>query len=163
MKCEIVGTTMPMVTITLSLGEGVQCQAGAMKWIDSDIDMKTKMPGGLGGLVKRSMMGAAGFLNTYEARSEGARIAFGHTFPGKVLPIQVGEMDVICRKRTFLRSEYSEEPDIAFQKRPGTEFFGGEGFVLTTLTGPGKVWLQTMSIQPLAREVYPYLPSAKSK
>ncbi len=226
-KYEIVGTTMPMVTITLSLGEVVQCQAGAMKWMDSDIDMKTKMQGGLGGLVKRSMMGESGFLNNYEARIDGARIAFGHTFPGKIMPVRVEEVDMICQKRSFLCSELSVELDIAFQKRLGTGFFGGEGFVmqrlrgsgmafveidgeviemelavgqsikvetgavamfqesvnmdiqmvkgignmlfggeglfLTTLTGPGKVWLQTMSIQSLAREVYPYLPSAKSK
>ncbi|TVQ40381.1 MAG: TIGR00266 family protein, partial [Spirochaetaceae bacterium] len=38
-----------------------------------------------------------------------------------------------------------------------------EGLFLTTLTGPGRIWLQTMSIQSMAREVYPYLPTSKSK
>ncbi|MBQ8982845.1 MAG: TIGR00266 family protein [Lachnospiraceae bacterium] len=36
--------------------------------------------------------------------------------------------------------------------------FGGEGLFLTTLTGPGKVWLQTMSISELAKALIPYLP-----
>ncbi len=35
--------------------------------------------------------------------------------------------------------------------------FGGEGLFLTTLTGPGKVWLQTMSISELAKRLVPYI------
>ncbi|MBP3504900.1 MAG: TIGR00266 family protein [Lachnospiraceae bacterium] len=37
--------------------------------------------------------------------------------------------------------------------------FGGEGLFLTTLTGPGKVWLQTMSISELAKRLIPYMPA----
>ena len=37
--------------------------------------------------------------------------------------------------------------------------FGGEGLFLTTLTGPGKVWLQTMSISELAKRLVPYMPA----
>lgn len=37
--------------------------------------------------------------------------------------------------------------------------FGGEGLFLTTLTGPGKVWLQTMSISELAKSLIPYMPT----
>lgn len=227
MHYEIVGTTMPLVVVTLSAGEQVQCQAGAMKWMDSDIQMRTTMQGGIGGFVKRSLMKESGFLNQYESRSDGSRIAFGHTFPGKIIPLHVETSSVVCQKRSFLCAEPTVDLEITIQKRLGTGFFGGEGFVmqrlqgsgqafvevdgevielvlepgqsikvetgavamfedsvsmniemvkgisnvlfggeglfLTTLTGPGKVWLQTMSIQSLAREVYPYLPMPKSK
>jgi uncharacterized protein (AIM24 family) len=37
--------------------------------------------------------------------------------------------------------------------------FGGEGLFLTTLQGPGKVWLQTMSVSELAGRILPYMPS----
>ena len=36
--------------------------------------------------------------------------------------------------------------------------FGGEGLFLTTLTGPGKVWLQTMNLPGFAKSLIPYLP-----
>jgi uncharacterized protein (TIGR00266 family) len=36
--------------------------------------------------------------------------------------------------------------------------FGGEGLFLTTLTGPGKVWLQTMSMSEFAKSLIPFLP-----
>ena len=37
--------------------------------------------------------------------------------------------------------------------------FGGEGLFLATLTGPGRVWLQSMPILNLAEEIARYLPS----
>lgn len=40
--------------------------------------------------------------------------------------------------------------------------FGGEGLFLSTLTGPGKVWLQTMSASELARKIIPFMPSGGS-
>jgi hypothetical protein len=36
--------------------------------------------------------------------------------------------------------------------------FGGQGLFLATLTGPGKVWLQSMPILNLAEEIAKYLP-----
>ena len=39
--------------------------------------------------------------------------------------------------------------------------FGGEGLFLATLTGPGKVWLQSMPILNLAEEIGRYLPQNK--
>ena len=38
-------------------------------------------------------------------------------------------------------------------------FFGGEGLFLTKLTGPGKVWLQTLTMQNFASRIVPYIPS----
>ncbi len=40
--------------------------------------------------------------------------------------------------------------------------FGGEGLFLTILTGPGKVWLQTMSVSDFANKLRPYFPSQTS-
>ena len=38
--------------------------------------------------------------------------------------------------------------------------FGGEGLFLATLTGPGRVWLQSMPIMNLAEEIARYLPQS---
>lgn len=40
--------------------------------------------------------------------------------------------------------------------------FGGEGLFLTTLTGPGKVWLQTMTLPSFAKRLIPFLPKSNS-
>ena len=39
--------------------------------------------------------------------------------------------------------------------------FGGEGLFLSTLTGPGRVWLQTMTVSELAKKLIPYLPQPR--
>ena len=36
--------------------------------------------------------------------------------------------------------------------------FGGDGFHLVSLTGPGRVWLQSMTVPVLAQAIEPYLP-----
>ncbi|MDL2237636.1 TIGR00266 family protein [Christensenellaceae bacterium OttesenSCG-928-K19] len=41
-------------------------------------------------------------------------------------------------------------------------FFGGEGLFLTRLTGPGKIYLQTITAQDIATRLIPYLPSSSS-
>ena len=38
-------------------------------------------------------------------------------------------------------------------------FFGGDGIFLAALTGPGRVWLQTLPLSNLAHALGPYLPS----
>ena len=39
--------------------------------------------------------------------------------------------------------------------------FGGDGFFLARLRGPGKVWLQSMPLPLLAHTIAPYLPSQR--
>lgn len=226
MEYKIMGTTMQVVECTLRNGEVMQCQRGAMKYMDNGVDMKTGSAGGVGGFIKRKMTGESGFLNIYTATADGQRVAFGHTFPGNIYGIDVTKQSIICQRRAFLASSPEVDLQIAFQRKLGTGFFGGEGFImqhlkgsgialveldgevielnltagqklkvetgavgmyessvsmdvemvkglgnivfggeglfLTTLMGPGRVWLQTMSIQSMASELYPYLPIKKS-
>jgi uncharacterized protein (AIM24 family) len=40
--------------------------------------------------------------------------------------------------------------------------FGGEGLFLATLTGPGRVWLQSLPLSNLAQKLASYMPSKSS-
>ena len=53
---------------------------------------------------------------------------------------------------------------IDIQKVPGVKnmLFGGEGFFNTVLTGPGKIWLQTMPIYNVANAIRPYIPTSNN-
>lgn len=51
--------------------------------------------------------------------------------------------------------------DITTVKGVKNIMFGGEGLFLTTLTGPGTVWLQSMPISKLAGTLIPYLPASR--
>jgi uncharacterized protein (AIM24 family) len=41
-------------------------------------------------------------------------------------------------------------------------FFGGDGLFLAELTGPGRVWLQTLTLPNLAHALAPYLGGERS-
>ena len=56
------------------------------------------------------------------------------------IPLRDGQ-SLVCRKETFLCAEMSVKLELAWQKRLGAGFFGGEGFILQKVTGPGTVWL----------------------
>ena len=56
---------------------------------------------------------------------------------------------------------FTEGVDFSIATIPGikNKMFGGNGFFVATLTGPGRIWLQSMSISQLAAEVGDYLPA----
>jgi uncharacterized protein (AIM24 family) len=49
--------------------------------------------------------------------------------------------------------------DVEMVKGVKNILFGGEGLFFATLTGPGRVWLQTMPMAKLAGAIFKYLPS----
>ncbi len=69
--------------------------------------------------------------------------------PGEVVKVETGL--VVGFEKTV---DYS----IAMAGGVSTVLFGGEGLFLTTLTGPGKVILQSMDLAKLAAALVPYLP-----
>ena len=68
--------------------------------------------------------------------------------PGQVMIVQTG---------TLCAMESTISMDIVSVKGLGNMLAGGEGFFNTKLTGPGKVWLQTMSLIELAGAISPYI------
>lgn len=55
--------------------------------------------------------------------------------------------------------------EIDIQQVPGMKnmLLGGEGLFHTVLTGPGRVWLQTMPIPNVAGAIRPYIPTGNNK
>jgi len=53
--------------------------------------------------------------------------------------------------------------DIQMVKGIKNLLFGGEGLFLVTLTGPGRIWLQTMPMSKLAGAIRKFMPSAEGK
>ena len=53
---------------------------------------------------------------------------------------------------------------IDIQQVPGikNKLLGGEGLFNTTLTGPGKIWLQTMPISNVAASIRPFIPTSSN-
>lgn len=150
---EISGDDMQFVEVTLDPGEVVVAEAGAMMYMTEGIEMQTvfgdpsKEQGFLGKLFdagKRMVTGESLFLTTFGATgSKRERVAFGAPYPGKIIPMHLGELggEIICQKDAFLCAARGVQIGIAFQKKILTGLFGGEGFILQRLTGDGMAFV----------------------
>ncbi|MGE3727319.1 MAG: TIGR00266 family protein [Candidatus Sericytochromatia bacterium] len=151
---EIFGDDMQLVEIELDPGETVIAEAGAMNWMEDGITFEAKMGDGsqpdkglFGKLMdagKRALTGESIFMTHFTHQGQGKkRVAFGAPYPGKILPINLSEYGgtLLCQKDAFLCAALGTEVSIAFQKKLGAGFFGGEGFILQKLAGDGMAFI----------------------
>lgn len=144
MQYQIKGDNLPVAICQLSPGESLISGAGAMGWMSDNIAMNTNMKGGLFGGIGRAFSGESVFLNIFTCQGyNDGLIAFPSSVPGKIVArhLAPGET-IICQKGAFLAGEPSLDIKIHFKKRLGAGFFGGEGFILQRITGPGLVFLE---------------------
>jgi uncharacterized protein (TIGR00266 family) len=143
MQYEIIGSTVPAVEVTLNRGEAMYTQSGGMVWQTEGIDMKTNTKGGLMKGIGRMFAGESLFMATYSSRRDGAKIAFGSTVPGDVIPVNLtGTPGIIAQKRAFLCAEEGVNVNVTLTKRFSAGLFGGEGFILEDISGTGYAFLE---------------------
>ena len=151
---QILGDDMKIVEIELDPDETVVAEAGAMNYMDHGITFEAKMGDGsrpdsgiFGKLLdagKRVLTGESIFMTHFSntGRSK-RRVAFAAPYPGKIIPVDMSMIgqELLCQKDAFLCAALGTEVSIAFTKRLGTGFFGGEGFILQHLKGDGMVFI----------------------
>lgn len=140
---RIDGTTLPVVTIELQPGEVIYSESGGMSWMSGNVEMKTHSGGGLGRMVKRAISGESLFITDFFVNQGRGTVAFASEFPGKIIPFDLrGGESIIVQKDAFMCAEKSVDMDMHFRKRLGTGFFGGEGFIMQRITGPGLAFIE---------------------
>ncbi len=141
MNYEVVGKVVPCVNVNLSQGESMYTQRGGMFWQTEGIRMETNTKGGLFKGIGRVLAGESLFMATYTA-SQTATISFASTVPGSIYPITVNNQGFTVQKGAFLAAQSSVELRTTLNKKLGTGFFGGEGFILQELRGNGIAFLE---------------------
>lgn len=229
MNPKIIGTTLPVLEITLDPGDKLVAEPGEFSWMTENVALKTTAmtagAKGVLGVLGRALSGGGLFMTEYTVASGSGLIAFAAKVPGQILPVEVqpGHGYMIHRSG-FLCATEGVSLSIGFQKSLGAGIFGGNGFVLqhlegtstawielggevvtydlkageaiqvhpghigmfedsvnfdmrfmrgvanaifggdglflAHLSGPGKVWLQTLTLPNLAHAIVPYLPQA---
>ena len=140
MKYTIIGDDMPAVICDLSQSEGIYCKAGAMAWMDPQIEMRTE-GGSFEKMLGRIFSGDKLMRNHYIAREDG-QIALSTNFPGKILAFDLNGESIIAQRGSYLASEETVDMDVFLQKRVGGALFSGEGFVLQKFSGTGMVLIE---------------------
>lgn len=143
MKYRIVGSTMQALDIRLDKGEAVYTEVGGMAWYRGQINMDTNMPGGLMGGLGRALSGESLFLTTYTALSEAAEVTFTPEAPGSIVARELAaNQSIIAQRDAFMCAQTGVQLAVHFKRRLGAGFFGGEGFILQRITGPGVAFFE---------------------
>jgi uncharacterized protein (AIM24 family) len=69
-------------------------------------------------------------------------VGFAGDYPGRIqaFPLAAGR-SILVQRDSFLFAQSTVQLNIAFTKRLGAGFLGGEGFILERLTGPGTAFI----------------------
>jgi uncharacterized protein (TIGR00266 family) len=142
---EILGDDMQAIVMTLGPGDVVRAEAGALMYLTDGVEMDAKMDGGLlGGLKRKLLAGESLFITYFKGTTAGSRVAFAGPYPGKIIHITLGgQQPVLCQRDAFLCATGEVDFTIAFTKRLGAGFFGGEGFILQKMEGRGDLFIHS--------------------
>lgn len=143
---KLIGDDLQGVIITLDPGEAVVAEAGAFMYMENGIRMATTLDtsgskGLFGKLLaggKRMLSGDSFFITLFANDATTRQdVAFASPYPGKIKPVELSEWggEIIAQKDSFLCGARGIDVSIAFSRRIGAGFFGGEGFILQRISG----------------------------
>lgn len=151
---KIMGNDMQIVEIELDPNETIIAEAGAMNYMYNGITFEAKMGDGseadtglMGKLMsagKRAITGESLFITHFTNTGAGkSRVAFAAPYPGQIIPVDMARHggSLLCQKDAFLCAAKGTKISMAFNKKLGVGFFGGEGFILQKLEGDGMAFV----------------------
>jgi uncharacterized protein (AIM24 family) len=122
---EILGDDLQMVEIELDPGETVVAEAGAMNYMHDGIRFEARL--GDGSVADESLLGSL--------LQAGKRVLTGES----IFMTHFTNTSHSVKRVAF--AALGTDINIAFTRRLGTGFFGGEGFILQRLRGDGLAFL----------------------
>lgn len=143
MEYKVYGTVMQTLDVQMKQGDSIYTESGGMAWMRGNIAMETNTKGGVMAGLGRALAGESLFMTTYTCQSPNGLIVFTPEVPGKVLDIQLAQgQSLICQKDAFMCAQSSVKLEMHFRKKLGAGLFGGEGFILQKITGPGVAFIE---------------------
>src|SRR6476646_5767319 len=142
----IQGDNLQVARVRLKPGQEVYAEAGKMVYKTANVQWETRMSGGtlgekLLGALKRTVTGESLFLTYFKANGAG-EVGFAGSYPGRIQAFELAAgQSIMAQRDAFLFAQTSVTFNVALVKKLGAGFFGGEGFILEKLTGPGTVFI----------------------
>lgn len=144
-----------IIALNLEAGQSMICQKRAFLAASRSVSLAVYFQKKLGA----GLVGGEGFImqrvtgpGTVFVEIDGAAIEYDLQ-PGQVMKVDTGHVALMSD---------GVKLDVTTVKGFKNVLFGGEGLFLTTLTGPGKAWLQSMPIENVAKSILPFLPNKSS-
>lgn len=151
---KIIGHDVQLVEVELDPGETVIAEAGTMLYMDDGIEFVARMGDGsnvnagffdkLLSAGSRIITGESLFLTHFTNQGWGKKhVAFAAPYPGTIIPLNLSALGgrIIVQRDAFLCAALGTKISITFNRKLGSGFFGGEGFVLQQLQGDGNAFI----------------------
>jgi uncharacterized protein (TIGR00266 family) len=151
-------TKMPgaILPITVEPGAGYMVHRhgflAATRGIEITMGFQRKLGAGIFGGNGFIMQKLAGSAHAWVGLS--GEVVIVDLAPGETIKAHPGHVGMFQDRVSF---------DVTLMKGISNAIFGGDGLFLATLTGPGRIWLQTLPLPNLAHAIAPYLPSDDNK
>ncbi len=148
------GVPGKILAINLSGGKEIVAQKRSFLASAVTVEMQTAVQKKIGA----GLLGGEGFI-MQKFSGEGDLFL---EIDGSVIEYNLGPNQVIIVDTGSLACmEGTVQMDVQSVKGLGNKLVGGESFFNTKLTGPGKVWLQTMPVSQLANAIRPFIPTGR--
>jgi len=146
LEYTIQGDNLQIVRVKMKPGQEIYAEAGKMVYKTAAVQWETRMSGEtlgekIWGAIKRKLSGESLFMTYFRTDSEG-EVGFAGSYPGRIQAFDLPSgRSVLVQRDGFLCAQSSVQLNIALVKKLGAGLFGGEGFILQKLTGPGTVFI----------------------
>ncbi len=131
------GDAYAVLSVTLSPGDQVVSESGAMAWMDSHVKVETAARGGvLAGLSRKLLTGESFFQNTYSVERQPGTVAFVPGSPGAIVAHEMAG-DLNLEKGAYLASS----PGVTIHSKfEGLKGLFNEGLFVMRATGQGTLF-----------------------
>jgi uncharacterized protein (AIM24 family) len=144
---HLLGSTQPVLSISLEPGESIVAETGQFGWMTDSIQMTAGLAdGGAGSLtaaLQRTLGESSLSLSAYTAKDSAGTIAFAARLPGRILHIEVTpEHEYLVHRRAFLAGTPGVEVTTGFQQSLAAAEVPAEEFILRRIGGCGRAWVE---------------------
>ena len=124
---QLLGSTQPVLSISLEPGESIVAEAGEFAWMTDSIQLTTTPAG----------------LSDYTAKDQAGTIAFASRLPGSILHIEVEPgHEYLVHRNGFLAGTPGIEVTIGFQQPLEATETAADKFILRRIGGRGRAWVE---------------------
>lgn len=129
------GSAFALAVISLQPEQSVQTESGAMVSMSPNVELQSKMQGGLMGAFKRAVVGESAFISTFTAHGGPGELTLAPSCVGDIISLTLNNQAYFVQGGSYLACSPTITIDTKFGG--GKSFFSGEGLFLIGASGSG--------------------------
>lgn len=136
----VTGDVDPFLHVSLRHGEKIYCESNAMVMMESALELKGRMQGGLGAALMRTFANGESFFQQHiEAVKGDGDCLLSPTLPGAMQVVDVGQRQYMLSDGAFVAATSGVDLKVRTQNVGNALFGQSGGFFITETTGSGQL------------------------